>query len=264
MNIVLAGDGSHADFAEIVGRLQPPPRLLAPDVAPCGEPPELLILAQSRPQQFDPAWPQRLLAEWPRTPAVLLLSSWCEGEMRSGKPLTGWVRLFWHQFAAEFQQFQTAREAGRPTDWDRSADKRRVERGLAGDWRGGICLNIGIVARWTSEVLLCEQLLQPLGHLTRRLNASSPEANELRSVDAVLVCADSCDVWLEHVVENARRAARSTLKIVVMNYPRRHEALRLRHIGGRPLRIVSKPFRVSQIQHHLQSFAAHRNPGGSR
>jgi hypothetical protein len=125
-------------------------------------------------------------------------------------------------------------------------------------------LTTGLLARWNNELQLMEQLLQPLGHLTRRLSPSITSDTQVEQLDAVLLMADSCDAWLEQCVAAARSANRSSLKIVVLGFPRRHEVIRLRQLGGRSLRVVSKPFRIPQIQHHLQAFAAKRHPDRRR
>ena len=78
---------------------------------------DLIIVAQSRPGQFAQAeiesWQQR----YPLTPVIVVLGSWCEGEMRSGKPLIGVPRLYWHQFSAQYEDFTEQIIAGKPTRW---------------------------------------------------------------------------------------------------------------------------------------------------
>lgn len=60
--------------------------------------PEVIVLAQSRPDQFSSAQIDRLRRAAPLSPVVSLLGSWCEGEMRTGFPYPGVMRVYWHQW----------------------------------------------------------------------------------------------------------------------------------------------------------------------
>lgn len=61
------------------------------------QPIERILLAQARPGQLPPSAPQQL-ADWaPDAELLSLAGDWCEGELRTGKPLTDVPRVYWHQ-----------------------------------------------------------------------------------------------------------------------------------------------------------------------
>lgn len=77
-------------------------------------PPELVLLAQPRPGTSDQAQLETLRSLAPLTRVVIIAGTWCEGELRTGQPSTGVVRLYWYEFApwwraavAEWQTNQT-------------------------------------------------------------------------------------------------------------------------------------------------------------
>jgi hypothetical protein len=63
-------------------------------------PPELVLLAQSRPGCDEQADVELLREVAPLTRVVVVAGSWCEGELRTGRPLAGVIRLYWHEFPA--------------------------------------------------------------------------------------------------------------------------------------------------------------------
>ncbi len=65
------------------------------------QPPEPLygaVFCSVRPGQFDAAAVEALHRSEPHARLVLLLGSWCEGEVRSGSVIAGVKRIYWHQW----------------------------------------------------------------------------------------------------------------------------------------------------------------------
>jgi DNA-binding NarL/FixJ family response regulator len=80
-------------------------------------PPELIVVAQVRPAEYRLDDLERLRRRAPLAPVVLLLGPWSEGEMRSGEPLTGVVRVHWHHWLPRF---------GRQVQW--------IAKGVCSSW----------------------------------------------------------------------------------------------------------------------------------
>ena len=55
---------------------------------------DFLFIAQSRRNQFSQLEIDQLVARFPIAQKALIPGSWCEGETRSGKPLTGIHRIY--------------------------------------------------------------------------------------------------------------------------------------------------------------------------
>ncbi|GAB4139062.1 MAG: hypothetical protein Kow0040_26840 [Thermogutta sp.] len=77
-------------------RLRRRPTLAAATDAP-GRPDVVLIL-QRYPGEHRAADLERLRSRLPLARFASLLGSWCEGEVRSGQPLPGVLRFYWHQW----------------------------------------------------------------------------------------------------------------------------------------------------------------------
>jgi CheY-like chemotaxis protein len=67
-------------------------------------PPDLLVLLQSRSGQFLETELLRLRSCMPLARAVVVLGSWCEGEMRSGRPLAGVRRVAWNAWPLRLER----------------------------------------------------------------------------------------------------------------------------------------------------------------
>jgi CheY-like chemotaxis protein len=103
--VLITGDYDYCDFRAAVSWLAEHTDLAPePTLEQCSRrledsvPPELVVIAQSRPGQFSRSQIEQLHGKSPLTRLVALLGSWCEGEPRSGNPWPGVVRVYWHQW----------------------------------------------------------------------------------------------------------------------------------------------------------------------
>ena len=116
--VQLIGDVAHADFRDAVELLRRDAHLV--DVY--GEPPEVVIVAQSRPDAVCRQPVEQFRRAMPLAGVVTLLGSWCEGEARTGRPWPGVHRLYWYEFPAWWRRQMRLRAEGRCPDWARVAD----------------------------------------------------------------------------------------------------------------------------------------------
>lgn len=258
VEIIVAGDWQHPEFSAVAKSLPTRSRLIRWEAGNEYEgTPDLLVMAQARRNQVAPQVSQQVLAKWPTTPAVQVLSSWCEGEIRSGRPNPGWVRVLWHRWPTEFDRFIEDRGSGRTSAWDRSDARGNPATMAPSPWTGGRCLEIGVDSRWTTESMTIEAMMTTLGHVPRHISAWLPESGS-RPLDACLIVADSYDAWLEASLIRSLQVCRRGLKLVVMGFPRPHEVERMRTIARGPVQVLAKPFEVGQVQRLLQSRKATR------
>lgn len=104
--ILFVGDASHHEFSEAVAWLLEYSDLTI--VSDCDDAceflsrqnviPETIVVAASRPGQFTQRQIESLIQRSPLVPIVALMGGWCEGEMRTGNPWRGVIRVYWHQF----------------------------------------------------------------------------------------------------------------------------------------------------------------------
>jgi len=65
--------------------------------------PELIFLAQPLPGYYLQADIDRLQQLVPLTRLVIVAGTWCEGELRTGTPPTGAIRLYWYELSTWWQ-----------------------------------------------------------------------------------------------------------------------------------------------------------------
>ncbi len=63
------------------------------------EEPDLIVLLASRPGEYSHDFVESLRQQAPLARMIGLLGTWCEGEMRTGRPWPAVPRLYWHQGA---------------------------------------------------------------------------------------------------------------------------------------------------------------------
>jgi hypothetical protein len=68
------------------------------------ESPEAIILFQARPGSLSQSDIERLHRKAPLARLIVVAGSWCEGELRSGRPPQGVARLLWHQWNERLPQ----------------------------------------------------------------------------------------------------------------------------------------------------------------
>jgi hypothetical protein len=146
-SVLFLGDQAHQDFAEPLdwlGRHCDVRTVATLDQARASlsqaDAPHVVLFAQSRPGQFAQSDIEAIHAEAPLSRLVVLLGSWCEGEMRTGKPWLGVVRVVWHQWAARMIPELTGSEADGGSLWrlPRTASPaEQLARAAEGNWQRG-------------------------------------------------------------------------------------------------------------------------------
>ena len=111
----LVGDVDHGDFAEAVALVR-----ATANVGP--GPPEVIVIAQSRPGSIRVREVEHLRRSAPLAGVVSLLGSWSEGETRTGRPAVGVRRRYWYEFPNWWRRQISLRTAGRCPEWARVED----------------------------------------------------------------------------------------------------------------------------------------------
>jgi hypothetical protein len=95
--------------------------------------------------------------------------------------------------------------------------------------------------------------LQWFGHTVRWIEPNAAALEKRGQVQASVIVGDSLDDWLRDALQAARRACRHGLKVAILGFPRHQEVNELTRLGGKNLRVISKPFDVGLLQQALQS-----------
>jgi CheY-like chemotaxis protein len=76
-----------------------------------------IVLAQRTPGEFVAEEVAKLQRRAPLARFIALLGSWCEGEMRTGRPIAGVTRVLWHQWPARFERLLPRIRSGQSNAW---------------------------------------------------------------------------------------------------------------------------------------------------
>jgi hypothetical protein len=265
MRVMLTGDFTHRDFRQAVAWLEAHAEvktahdwLQAAAHLERGEsPPRLIVIAQSRPGQFNSSQVERLHRAAPLSRIVALLGSWCEGEARSGEPWPGVERVYWHQWPARMSSLLSSDGIAMPAEWHLPrtataaerllatqlprADASPVHRGLVAirtprqlDYAAlaDVCRNAGLASVWLAP------------HDARRIDGvdvllwdgAAGDANEAASLRSLI--ASLC---------NSSQPAIST--IALLSFPRSEDVDRIRTASA--CAVLSKPFLIGELHREL-------------
>ncbi len=256
--LIVAGHWRHDDFADVVATLPGHTRFCdsidGRIMRARTDSADVLVLAQARRQEFSREAIHYLRASFPNSIPVHLLSSHCEGEMRSGQPLTDWNRVYWYHWPSEFARILAESSRGEVTIWQSPPVDEMPQRIAARlkELPGGRCLTIGVVARCVTSWNMFSDACLAFGHQVLSLDLTNPGVKFSAPVDSCLIDADSLDGWLIDVAGRLKRSRRLTRIVVAMNFARRFEVDALRRLIGKRLRVVGKPFELFELQ---QAFA---------
>ncbi len=100
----------------------------ATQLASAETPSEVVLLAQPRPGCDDQTAVDRLHAVAPLTRVVVVAGAWCEGELRTGRVLTGVLRLYWHELVPWWRDALARLAQGASPPWSAPLDNPRATR----------------------------------------------------------------------------------------------------------------------------------------
>ena len=127
--------------------------------------PDLIFVAQRLPGDVTQSEVDRLQRCAPLTRIVIVAGTWCEGELRTGSPLTGTIRLYWYQLSTWWQAAIRRFHAGACPLWSLPLDHPQAGRlsvdgnHLSENFRSSRCPTVAIAA---SDVAVFESLRSAL------------------------------------------------------------------------------------------------------
>jgi hypothetical protein len=215
-------------------------------------PPELIVLAQSRPGEFSAAAVDRLRRAAPLARLVALLGSWCEGELRTGRPLPGAIRVYWHQWLPRFQQDLERIRRGWCPIWGLPATAGEDERlllakGLPLAPRQGLVV---IAARQFAMADWLSAACRLAGYATVWLQPSRPV--RIAGAVALLWDGDDCPHRREAELERLRAEFGPVPILALLDFPRMGDRDEVLAAGAAAL--LSKPLLVDDLLWSLQEF----------
>lgn len=245
--ILCVGRTDRSEFRHVLPSLRPWGTVIAtPDVpaalatlADDSLTPDVLVIAQSYPGEFVDEQIDKLRRVAPLARLVAVLGTWCEGEMRSGAPWSGAVRVYWHQWRPHCHLELERLRSGRESLWSLPSTACEEERCLAVSTRKHN-LNAGLVDIVTEQYDVFEFLAAAC--LDRGYKPRWRRTHEEVRADAPAVVL--FDAAGETVDELARfrqlRVDKGTVVIVLTDFPRIADCDRFVCVGARA--VLSRPF----------------------
>ncbi len=93
--------------------------------------PDAIVVAQSYPGEFSHEAVDRLRRAAPLARIIGLMGTWCEGDLRSGRPWPATARLYWHQWPARCRRQLRALAGGERCSFSLPSTATEEERLLA-------------------------------------------------------------------------------------------------------------------------------------
>jgi len=203
-----------------------------------------IVLAQAWPDQFSELSIDRLRNLAPLARLIAIQGSWCEGEPRSGHPLPGVIRIYWHQAAVRIRREYSGWSQDHASVWRLPATATEEER-LMASIELPLPKGSGLVAIWTRRPEM-EELLSDAcrtgGYATAWLHPRQPA----RVQGAVAAIYDGASLDAAGLAELTRLAADVSPAPVValLDAPRSKDARHARTLGAA---VLAKPFRVDEL-----------------
>jgi CheY-like chemotaxis protein len=218
--------------------------------------PEVLLLAQARPNPVLARELEILSRRLPLARVVLVAGPWCEGEYRTGAPPLGVVRILWHELPAWWRVAAGAVGRGQAPPWAAPLDDLRAGAAIDGSTVEGATACDGASPRpillASRSLEACEALksaLGPWGWEVDVCRSPAGEVGEARSYAAGVWegghFGPSESVDFRRFVERLRGAP----VIALLHAPRAAEWRTAKAAGAAS--ILAKPFQASLLAAEL-------------
>ena len=254
--VLVTGDYWHSDFQELI-RDNYNSTTLMPfecvfDTSITAMKFSLVVVAQSRRNQFDAGFMNRLLNTFPHVPVTALSGSWCEGEARSGSPVPGVVRVYWHQWQGRLDSFRRQLEHRMIATWNLPrtysiAD--RVVRDLnASQLEFADGAMVGISALTPARHAMLKDVCDSAGVQSIWVDTIGDHEELEQKPQLILLEANSMSLHFVRRVRGLKEKFSKATFIATLNYPRRYDIDMANREGIE--HVISKPFNLADL--HLR------------
>lgn len=257
-------------------------------------PPEVLLLAQPRPGFFEQSDAEAVGRVAPLTRLVVVAGTWCEGELRTGRPLPGTKRIYWYEFERWWRRGLEARTRGERPPWAdplqseypprplrrtaaggaSTAAMAAIEENAAGRSAGGTlqnCISVDIGDYESFETL--RLALRPYGWRCIWQPRHRPEVwSSHRAAGDAADAAPVAGIWdggqlsaaeVEQLSAFSSRLNEHAAPVIAMlDFPRAEHVAMAADAGA--VRVMGKPFLVDALAGELGAAVARAADPGER
>ena len=253
ISILLVGDCDRSEFTEartVLGRMGrvtsfPEAESAASALNEADVAADVIVVAQAFPGEFSHAAIDRLRRLAPLARVLGLLGSWCEGEMRTGKPWPGAIRIYWHQWPPRCDQELGRMVRGESSAWGLPVTATEEERLLLGADRP-VPKQQGLIAIYTQPLQMQEWLSAAL----RRCGCSTvwlrpPHPSRVEGAAAAIFDGSDCRGYELAQLEHLAAGFRPAPTIALLDFPRIDDCNRAMAAGAAA--VVSKPLYLDDL-----------------
>ena len=267
--ILITGDYWHKDFQSLIAEIDIAATMMTMDsvLAMAADPSttenlsefDLVAIVQSRQGQYDQTTIDAIVDRVGIIPVVMILGSWCEGELRSDKPIEGVKRVFWHQWQGRFAKFIDELENDGVSPWhapSTTTDADHIQTVTVKSLRTkpeGNSLAIGVSA-WNAESYqVLAEAMRSFGWQPRWIERSN-RMDIAASMDAICIDAGSQPDKITERLQWLRKKSANVPMVLMMNFPRHQDVCELEKMGV--TRVVSKPFELADLRAAVEASVA--------
>jgi hypothetical protein len=220
--------------------------------------PALVIVAQQQPSEFSASDFERLRSAAPLSRIVRLLGPWFEGETRTGRPLPGMPRFYWHQWPRLARQIESLK-AGDDSPFmlpSTAGEDERILAPVAPVKIDGSPKRIVIIARFRETADSLADLCATRGWCARWLQGFPRAA--LSETDAAIVDVLRGDTEDFRTINAFEQLIRPAPILAIVGFPRSSYVEQLCKAGAAA--IVSKPYLADDLLWQLERLMAQVAP----
>lgn len=249
--ILLTGDYWHHEFQSVISNFDVPMTLVPIEKIESVSDFkfDLIVIAQSRRDQFFAVDLEKIQVMFPFLPVVGLLGSWCEGETRSGAPIPGVKRVYWHQWEGRYERFVQQLAGTGITSWHAPRTASVADQ-IVSDVPlrhvSGTIEYVGISAWSRAQYEMLADAITQFGWQPRWIERGVWDAETSRTISAICIEADSWCTNLESRIRWVRSEIPQAPIVLLLNYPRAFELDEIHSAGVSE--VVSKPFELSDLR----------------
>jgi hypothetical protein len=251
-SVWIVGDWQYADFAAVLSWLKTRVRcacfedaaaaVAAVQSADRSQIPAAILLVQSRPGQLTSSEIERLHATAPLARLIAFVGPWCEGELRSGRPWPGVVRIPWRTWRTALARELALESPSAPLPRT-VTDVERMEELTAA---------LKSVDDSRAAAVICtfnHSTYASLADATRHLGYQSswhaagpnspPRASDLIILDGwEQVFSDECFQAIENTT--------SPLRLLLLHFPRPEDTARAAELGI--IAVIAQPLLLNDLE----------------
>lgn len=201
--------------------------------------PELILIAQLLPGSYCQEDIEHLRRLAPLAQILVVAGTWCEGELRTGKPPAGVMRLYWYELAS---WWETARHA---CNWSQGLDGVLSPRSRYAELESGRVDSVAIHTRALAVFETIRALLATHGaeSIWCRGLAELPRQVSIGIWDGGQLDEKEFD-QLRDFNDAVRQRDGST--VVLLDFPRKQHYQQLSEIGCKV--ILAKPYIIEELK----------------